>query len=185
MSLRRGKSYHNTGGHFQWNLADRCMWSVQRYLPNKLHLDGNHDYRCCIYQCLNKPGEKEKIKVNDQMTRLTMSNSSSPYFWKAITAGFWQKPTFDKANFKHDALQTKLEFFLRLPSCFAFPKETWAQRNPNQCKYRKIPRKPRSHGRILMYRTCIQVLQSRYANFHNLPFSIILYSFTKWVCMEL
>ena len=51
--------YHDTGGHFQWNLPDRCMWSFQRYLPNKLHLDGNHDYRRCIYQRLNKPGEKE------------------------------------------------------------------------------------------------------------------------------
>ena len=79
--------YHNTGGHFQWNLAGRCMWSFPRYLPNKLHLDGNHDYRHCIYQRLNKPGEKEKSKVNDPMTRRTMANSSSPYFWKAITAG--------------------------------------------------------------------------------------------------
>ena len=63
------------------------MWSFPRYLPNKLHLDGNHDYRHCIYQRLNKPGEKEKSKVNDPMTRRTMTNSSSPYFWKAITAG--------------------------------------------------------------------------------------------------
>ena len=69
--------YHNTGGHFQWNLPDRCMWSFQRYLPNKLHLDGNHDYRRCIYQRLNKPGEKEKSKVNDHMTRRTMANSSA------------------------------------------------------------------------------------------------------------
>ena len=34
-----------------------------------------------------------------------------------------------------------------------FPEETRAQRKPNLTKYRKMTRKPRSHVRILIYRT--------------------------------
>ena len=127
--------YHDTGGHFQWNLPDRCMWSFQRYLPNKLHLDGNHDYRRCIYQRLNKPGEKEKSKVNDHMTRRTMANSSAwPSFLRnhhsrAFDNG--QRLIKQNSNITLVALRTKLQI-IYYSLVFAFPKEPWAHRKPDQ-----------------------------------------------------
>ena len=146
--------YHNTGGHFQWNLADRCMWSFQRYLPNKLHLDGNHDYRRCIYQRLNKPGEKEKSKVNDQMTRRTMANSSDPHFLETITAGLLtmaERLIKQNSNMTLEALRTKLHIiYYSLVS----HSQKRLEHKENQTKYRKMTRKPQSHGRILIYRTC-------------------------------
>ena len=147
--------YHNTGGHFQWNLPDRCMWSFQRYLPNKLHLDGNHDYRRCIYQRLNKPGEKEKSKVNDHMTRRTMANSSAwPSFLRnhhsrAFDNG--QRLIKQNSNITLVALQTKLQIIYY--SLVSHSQKS-LEHTENQTKYRKMTRKPQSPGRIFIYRTC-------------------------------
>ena len=105
-------AYHNTGGHFQWNLADRCMWSFQRYLPNKLHLDGSHDYRRCIYQRLKKPGEKEK----EQSKRSDDKKNHGQQFWPSFLRNHHSR-AFDNgqcfikqnSNMTLEALRTKLQ----------------------------------------------------------------------------
>ena len=56
----RSESYHNTGDHFPWILADNCNKTVQGYLC-KLHFGGNHGYRRCIHWYLiKKKGKKCK-----------------------------------------------------------------------------------------------------------------------------
>ena len=63
-----------------------------------------------------------------------------------------QQATLDISTFQHgsEAFGSKLQIF-KVPFVFQFPKGPRMQEN--NTKYRRLSRKPRSHVRILIYRT--------------------------------
>ena len=117
----------------------------QSWLPS-LHLSTSN---------ICKPGEKEKSKVNDHMTRRTMANSSAwPSFLRnhhsrAFDNG--QRLIKQNSNITLEALRTKLQIIYY--SLVSHSQKS-LEHTENQTNYRKMTRKPQSPGRILIYRTC-------------------------------